>query len=44
MANLWLRVQLLGEKGNHIQLYAGHYLLVISLIIGLGLQLSIVNM
>ena len=43
MANLWLQVQLLGEKENHIWLYAGHHLLFIIIIIGLGIELSIVN-
>lgn len=36
-------MQLLGEKENPVWLSASHYLLFIITIIGLGIQLSIVN-
>lgn len=36
-------LQLLGEKENHIWLYAGHYFQFIVIIIGLGIELSIAN-
>lgn len=39
-ADLWLRVELLGEKEDHIWLYAGCYLLFIIIISGLGIRLS----